>query len=99
MWRLFAVCLLVGCGKADPVAQCNDLLSQYCARAVDCGFSASMPSCLADLKTSLDCNRAVSVSKDYDTCLNQLATYSCGVLSNGTTLNIPQSCAATLTLK
>ncbi|HKP58954.1 MAG TPA: hypothetical protein VJV78_19670 [Polyangiales bacterium] len=65
---------------ADPapaVHACEMIPARFCARAVECGISATQQDCLRVEKQ--DCSGAFSFTLDYEDCLMQIDDLDCSV--------------------
>jgi hypothetical protein len=86
----FAVGGLLGCGDDEtPADKCNALVNSLCARAVTCGFYASVSACRVDM-ASMNCAAAIGVSTTYDACMSQVPSVDCTAFSGGSSL--PTAC-------
>jgi len=79
----------------DAVAQCQTLVSQFCDELVSCDFYSDSGSCIQDATVNFECENAVGVSSDYNTCLAQLGGRSCSAVENG----IPTACEGAIFMR
>jgi hypothetical protein len=63
-------------GKSAP-EKCDDLVSDLCARAVDCVGGGSEQDCIEEIGTVLACGQADGVSGTYNRCIDQVNTNAC----------------------
>jgi hypothetical protein len=94
--------LALGCGGDDkapptPIEKCQALVSAVCNKLVACNLTPTTSSCAADAATALDCQRAVGVSANYETCMAEVTGATCDNVQASNQL--PASCSKTITLK
>jgi hypothetical protein len=80
-----------GCDPEDdsPKGKCTTLADAYCAKVITCGrFGGSRDSCMSMFSSAVMCEKAVSVSADYGSCLDTMKNASCDVV----TLTPPPVC-------
>ena len=89
---------LVSCGgDTSPVARCNALVSKVCARAIACfQDGTTQADCVASANTELPCAQADGVGTTYNTCMSDLDSISCAVLTANNNLNLPDSCSGVI---
>lgn len=89
------VVFLVGCGGGSdsPSEKCDDLIDLVCDRAVECvPSSGTHAECVTAIEAQIPCDQADSVSENYNRCLMQLRSTSCGSLFPGDQLELPADC-------
>jgi hypothetical protein len=80
---------------ADPapaIAACNTFVTEICERSVTCGTSPDQATCEAEGHAQLDCDRALGVAPDFDTCVEAIRSLDCGAEA------LPDSCAGVIKL-
>ncbi len=87
-------CQLVDVADSAPaIKMCDDLTETVCSWQARCGDSRSLAECKEAYAAKIDCNMAVSVNLQYETCIRQVKAQDCA----RTTL--PPSCDNAVTLK
>ena len=75
--------MLIACGadEPSPVEKCDDFLSEVCDRGVEClGGGVTHAACIQELQAVVPCGSARDVTASYDRCMDQIRSFSCGVL-------------------
>jgi hypothetical protein len=93
---LLMACSLVSCGSSSdssPTGKCNALTAKVCARGIACFQDGTTQSeCVAGANMDLPCAQADAVGAAYGSCMSDLDSISCAVLTANGTLNLPASC-------
>jgi hypothetical protein len=77
---------------ADPAPAkkaCEDFLGAFCQRSEECQ-AGSRDTCLDQLKTTLDCSRAIGVNLAFDRCMTDIPKTTCAAM------NLPPACQQVL---
>jgi hypothetical protein len=96
---LLMACSLMSCGSnaSTPPAKCDALVTKVCARGIACFQDGTTQSeCVAGANVDLPCAQADAVGASYNTCMSDLDSISCAVLTANGTLNLPASCTAVI---
>jgi hypothetical protein len=71
-------------GVADPapaVKSCTDMLDATCKWEITCDPTVDMATCQDELRTKLNCDRAVAIKLRYEACMDGLAKLSCSAMA------------------
>jgi hypothetical protein len=73
---LFASLPVASCSSTSndsgptPTAKCQSFIDAYCTRVVECKvLSATVSECTTALKSQVPCEKAVSVTSNFDPCM------------------------------
>jgi hypothetical protein len=81
---------------ADPapaIAACKTFVTEICKRSVACGASTDQATCEAEAQTQIDCDRALGVSPDFDTCVEAIRSMDCNAEA------LPDPCVGAIKLQ
>lgn len=83
--------------EEDPEApaKCRVLVDAICARSRECSMEP-LSTCQQRFATELNCAAAIQIGEQYTTCMGQVQTFQCRVL---TTSGLPASCAGVVGTK
>ena len=87
-------CQLVDVADAAPaIKMCNELTEAVCAWQARCGDSRSPAQCKEAYAANIDCDMAVSINLQFETCLRAVNEKDCSQSA------LPPSCDNAVTLK
>lgn len=83
--------------EEDPEApaKCSVLVDAICARSRECSQEA-LSSCRQRFATQLNCAAAIQIGDQYTTCIGQVQTFQCSILTSS---GLPASCTGVVATK
>ncbi len=83
-----------GAAGGTPVQKCEAFLTAACNKLIACGQAPDVATCVAGLRQSIPCEKAVAVGQTYDACMAAVPGISCPVGDN----SLPAACSMVVSI-